>query len=82
VIQSIFLFFLLLPRHQLCVLITFQEERITEQIRGKCLPVTAARVTAVAAASKIRMELRNFMIDVVEMFANRRKARDLDAKDV
>jgi hypothetical protein len=39
-------------------------------------------VTAVAAASKIRMELRNFMIDVVEMFANRREARDLDAKDV
>jgi truncated hemoglobin YjbI len=39
---------------------------------AKCLPATAARVAAVVAANKIRMEHRNFMIDGRNKFANQK----------
>ncbi len=67
------------PLHQLwvCVWITdhFPTRADYGTNRGKCLPVTVARVTAVAAASKIRMELRNFMIDGGNICQSKRRKR-------
>ena len=48
---------------------------------AKCLPVTAARVAAVVAANKIRMEHRNFMIDGRNKFANQKHWKCVCVRD-